>query len=231
MEKPPLILAIEDEADILELLRFNLDAQGWRISGAATGEQGLQKAISLEPDLILLDLMLPGINGIEVAKRIRATPQISATPIIMLTARGEEDDVVAGLDAGADDYVVKPFSLKVLLARVRRQLARPAEATESERQLIQRPGLIVDADRHKVLVEGQEVTLTSSEFKALFFMASKPGRIFTRNQIMEAVHGEGYIVTERAIDVMIVGLRRKLEGLGEQIETVRGVGYRMAEPA
>jgi two-component system phosphate regulon response regulator PhoB len=166
-----------------------------------------------------------------VAKRIRATPQIAATPIIMLTARGEEDDVVAGLDAGADDYVVKPFSLKVLLARVRRQLARPAEASESERQLIQRPGLIVDADRHKVLVEGQEVVLTSSEFKALFFMAGKPGRIFTRNQIMEAVHGEGYIVTERAIDVMIVGLRRKLEGLGEQIETVRGVGYRMAEPA
>ena len=224
------ILVVEDEADIAELIRYNLDKEGYRVAWAETGEQALTAAREQRPDLVLLDLMLPGLDGLEVCRRLSVDDQTKAIPIIMVTARGEEADIVTGLELGAADYVTKPFSPRILTARVRSVMRRRAPAAgQAEDEPIRTHGIQIDPRRHHVTVEGESVDLTATEFKILTFLARRPGWVFTRYQIVDGVRGPNYPVTERAIDVQIVALRRKLKDAGALIETVRGVGYRFKE--
>ncbi len=225
------ILVVEDEAPIQELLQFNLERNKYKVHVVDSGEKALDQAAKLRPDLILLDIMLPGADGLEVCKKLKADPKTENIPIIMLTALCEEADIVAGLELGADDYITKPFSPRVLLARVKAALRRIVDAKppqESE-NLIRIHDIVIDVDRHKVEVDDKEVTLTFTEFKVLQLMAGQPGRVFTRYQIVDAVHGDDYPVTDRSVDVQIVGLRKKLGDAGKCIETVRGIGYRLKE--
>jgi len=225
------ILVIEDEEDILALIHYNLIKEGFSVECATSGEEGYKKARDFCPGLILLDLMLPGMDGLEVCKRLRQAPETKDCPIIMLTAKGEEHDVVRGLELGADDYVPKPFSSQVLLARIRAVLRRRSKADQkqTQEQPIEIHALYIHPGRNKVVADGVEVELTFTEFKILTLLASRPGWVFNRSQIVDAVHGEGYAVTDRAVDVQIVGLRKKLGICGDYIETVRGVGYRFRE--
>ncbi len=222
------ILAIEDEEDILALVHFNLVKAGFQVSCATSGEEGLKLARTLRPDLVLLDLMLPGMDGLAVCRALRKDPDMAEIPIVMLTAKGEEGDVVAGLEQGADDYLSKPFSAKVLTARIQAVLRRRKIARRSEEPL--RAGdLLIHPGKRDVLVRGEGVSLTDTEFRLLHFLASRPGWVFTRDQIVNAVRGQDYAVTDRAVDVQVVGLRKKLGPCGDYIETVRGVGYRFRE--
>jgi two-component system, OmpR family, alkaline phosphatase synthesis response regulator PhoP len=225
------ILIIEDEEDLLALVHYNLVREGYRVTCAVNGEEGLQAARQELPDLLLLDLMLPGIDGLEVCRRLRKDSQLQALPVIMLTARGEEADVVAGLELGADDYVTKPFSPRILLSRVRAVLRRRREEppTDSAAEVLNVHRLSIHPGRNEVLVEGVPVELTFTEFRVLHLLAARPGWVFTRYQIVNAVRGEDYSVTDRAVDVQIVGLRKKLGSCGKYIETVRGVGYRFKD--
>jgi phosphate regulon transcriptional regulator PhoB len=222
------ILVVEDEDDIQELIRYNLEKEGYKVHCAATGERALKDVRSRKPDLVLLDLMLPGIDGLTVCREIRSLSDVRRIPIIMLTAKGEESDVVAGLEVGADDYVTKPFSPRVLIARVRALLRRQADdrPDDDARAVLKRGAVEIDPVRHQVLVEGSSVELTFTEFRVLQFLARRPGVVYTRYQIVDAVRGEDYPVTDRSVDVQIVGLRKKLGRHGQCIETVRGVGYR-----
>ncbi|AQQ70162.1 Phosphate regulon transcriptional regulatory protein PhoB [Limihaloglobus sulfuriphilus] len=227
------ILTVEDEPDVLELLSYNLEQADYEVIPAVNGLEAIEKAVSELPDLILLDLMLPVLDGFEVCKVVRARPETKDTRIIMLTARSQEEDIVKGLELGADDYITKPFSPKVLLARISSVLRRssrdkPQVQTQNE-NLLTSGRIAIDTLRHKVTSCGETVELTSSEFKLLKFLMTHPGWVFTRYQIVDAVHGEDYPVTDRSVDVMIVGLRKKLGDEGEAIETVRGVGYRFRE--
>ena len=226
------ILIIEDEEDILALIHYNLVKEGFQVLSSTSGEEGVKLAQSQSPDLILLDLMLPGIDGLEVCRILKGKQQTQATPIIMLTAKGEESDVVKGLEMGADDYITKPFSPKVLIARIqavsRRGGATPASEVD-DTEVIERGELFIHPGRNEVLVQGKPVELTFTEFRVLHFLASRPGWVFTRYQIVNAVRGEDYSVTDRAVDVQIVGLRKKLGPCGKYIETVRGVGYRFKD--
>lgn len=226
-----LILVIEDEEDILALIHFNLVRNGFRVECAASGEEGYKKTRDLRPDLVLLDLMLPGMDGLEVCRRLRQAPDAKDCPIIMLTAKGEEHDIVRGLELGADDYITKPFSPQVLLARVNAVLRRRGKSEDSSDldEPIQIHKLYIHPGRNKVVADEEPVELTYTEFKILMLLASRPGWVFTRSQIVDAIHGEGYAVTDRAVDVQIVGLRKKLGACGDYIETVRGVGYRFKE--
>jgi two-component system, OmpR family, alkaline phosphatase synthesis response regulator PhoP len=223
------ILVVEDEEDILELLRYNLAKEGFRVTGALSGEEAVRTARSTPPDLIVLDLMLPGMDGLTVCRELKMDAKTREVPIIILTAKGEEVDIVAGLELGADDYVIKPFSPRVLLARLRavlrRRQAEPAPVSDSLilHEMTLHPG------RHEVLVQGRPVDLTATEFRLLHFLARRPGWVFTRAQIVQGVQGEDYSVSDRAVDVQIVGLRKKLGPAGKYIETVRGVGYRLKE--
>ena len=225
------ILVIEDEEDILALVHYNLAKEGFRVQTATSGEDGLKAAQETPPDLILLDLMLPGMDGLEVCRALKREPVTAAVPIVMMTAKGEEADVVAGLELGADDYVTKPFSPRILVARARAVLRRRSEAAPkaSEEEAIQVGDLVIHPGRNEVLVAGQPVELTFTEFRVLLFLASRPGWVFTRYQIVNAVRGDDYAVTDRAVDVQIVGLRKKLGPCGNYIETVRGVGYRFKD--
>jgi len=222
------ILVVDDEEDIRELVQLNLDREGYRVLTCESGEQALAVIRSKTPDLIVLDLMLPGIDGLEVCKRLKADPGLQQIPVVMLTAKGEESDIVAGLELGADDYITKPFSGKVLVARVRRLLRKATEASE-EKGLVKVHDLVIDPGRHEVTVSGQAVTLTLTEFNILHTLARRPGQVFTRYQIVDSIHGDDYLVTDRAVDVQIVALRRKLGPCGRLIETVRGVGYRFKD--
>jgi two-component system phosphate regulon response regulator PhoB len=222
------ILVVDDEQDVLELVRYNLEREGFRVDTAASGEEALRKAAAKPPDLIVLDLMLPGIDGLDVCHELKASGKTSHIPLVMLTAKGEESDIVAGLELGADDYVTKPFSPKVLTARIRRLLKRTARREGAE-AVIKVHDITIDPSRHAVLAGKKPVPLTLTEFKILRAMARRPGRVFTRYQIMDSVHGDEYVVTDRAVDVQIVSLRRKLGSFGKLIETVRGVGYRFRE--
>ncbi len=226
-----LILVIEDEEDILALIHFNLIKAGLRVECAATGEEGYKKARDYKPDLILLDLMLPGMDGLEVCNRLRQAPETRDCPIIMLTAKGEEHDIVKGLELGADDYITKPFSPQVLLARVRAVMRRRTQPDNQPDQgsPIEIHELYIHPGRNKVVAAGETIELTLTEFKILTLLATRPGWVFNRTQIIDAVHSEGYAVTDRAVDVQIVGLRKKLGSCGEYIETVRGIGYRFKE--
>lgn len=225
------ILVIEDEEDILALIHFNLVKAGFQVECAVTGEEGFTKVREYNPDLVFLDLMLPGMDGLEVCRRLRQAPDTQDTPIIMLTAKGEEDDIVQGLELGADDYITKPFSPQILQARARAVLRRRAKTdkTNDLEQPIKIHDLYIHPGRNKVQACGKDIELTFSEFQLLCLLAGRPGWVFTRSQIVDAIHGEGYAVTDRAVDVQIVGLRKKLSSCGEYIETVRGIGYRFRE--
>jgi len=224
------ILAIEDEEDILALIHYNLGKEGFLVSTATSGESGLAQACQELPDLVVLDLMLPGMSGLDVCRSLKQNAATSKIPVIMLTARGEESDVVSGLEIGADDYITKPFSHKVLAARVRTVLRRAADAKALNKET---PLVIHDISihpgRNEVLLAGEAVDLTYTEFQILRLLAGRPGWVFTRSQMMDAVRGDDYAVTERAVDVQIVGLRKKLGMRGSYIETVRGVGYRFKD--
>jgi two-component system alkaline phosphatase synthesis response regulator PhoP len=223
------ILVVEDEEEILELLRYNLSKEGYKVTGVFSGEDALKETESKLPDLILLDLMLPGVDGLEVCKILKSDKETEHIPIVMLTAKGEEADIVTGLELGADDYITKPFSPRVLLARIKAVLRRKTREEVAETDIINIHNLVIHPGRHKVLVDGRPVSLTAGEFRLLHFLAGKPGWVFTRYQIVDAVHGEDYPVTDRSVDVQIVGLRKKLASAGKYIETVRGVGYRFKE--
>ncbi|MFP4415689.1 MAG: response regulator [Chitinispirillaceae bacterium] len=223
------IFVIEDEEDILELVAYNLTREGYQVQGFTSGEKALSYMRTHNTDCIVLDLMLPGMDGLEVCKTIRNTPETKNTPIVMLTAKGEEADIVTGLELGADDYIVKPFSPRILIARVRAVLRRRQPNSTDERQTIRINSMEIHPGRHEVLIGDSSVQLTSSEFRALHYLARKPGWVFTRYQIVEAVHGSNYPVTDRSVDVLIVGLRKKLGDAGKHIETVRGIGYRFKE--
>jgi len=226
------ILVIEDEEDILALIYYNLGKEGFQVSTATSGEAGLEQARHEMPDLVVLDLMLPGMSGLEVCRKLKQNNATARIPVIMLTARGEETDIVAGLEIGSDDYVTKPFSHKVLAARIRSVLRRASEEpVEDTNSPIKIHDLIIHPGRNEVLVDGTPVELTFSEFQILKLLAARPGWVFTRNQIMDTVRGDDYAVTERAVDVQIVGLRKKLGDHGCYVETVRGVGYRFKDMA
>ncbi len=222
------ILIVDDEEDVLELVRYNLDKNGYRIETATTGEKALTKARTKLPDLIILDLMLPGIDGLQVCKKLKSDAKTEHIPIIMLTAKGEEADIVTGLELGADDYVTKPFSPKVLVARVRRILHKTI-ARDLKKAPVKIHELIIDPARRQVLIKNKPVDLTFTEFNILYVLAKRPGLVFTRYQIVDMLHGDDYLVTDRAVDVQIVGLRKKLGPCSKYIETVRGVGYRFKD--
>jgi len=223
------ILVVDDEEDILELVRYNLDREGFMVQCAASGEAALESAAMGPIDLIVLDLMLPGIDGLEVARRIRLSVDNKDTPIIMLTAKGEEADIVAGLELGADDYVTKPFSPRILVARIKAVMRRRSGVIENESDILNIRELSIHRGRRYVSVNGKPLNLTFTEFQVLYFLARRPGWVFTRSQIVDAVRGDDYPVTDRSVDVQIVGLRKKMEPYGHYIETVRGVGYRFIE--
>jgi len=222
------ILVIEDEKDIQELIRYNLEKEGFKVSCAATGEAALAAVASTPPELIVLDLMLPGIDGLTVCKELRAQARTKTIPIVMLTAKSEEIDIVTGLEVGADDYITKPFSPRVLLARLRAALRR-RESDGDSAAVIRRGSIVIDASRHEVTLDGMPVSLTLTEFRVLEFLARRPGIVFSRYQIVDAVKGEDYPVTDRSVDVQIVGLRKKMGSFSGCIETVRGVGYRFKD--
>ncbi len=223
------ILVVDDEEDILELLKFNLSREGYQVLCAVSGEQALRLVRSENPDLIMLDLMLPGIDGLEVTRRLKNDPDTKNLPIVMLTAKGEEADIVTGLELGADDYITKPFSPRILIARIRAVLRRRIKGQTEETSVLRIHDLEIDPGRHEVLVNEKPVQLTFTEFGILNYLARRPGWVFTRFQIVEAVRGEDHPVTDRSVDVQIVGLRKKLGPAGKYIETVRGVGYRFKE--
>ncbi len=222
------ILIVDDEEDIIELIKYNLKNEGYSILKAQTGEQAIKIANRSHPDLIVLDLMLPGIDGLEVTKYLKNNEQTNDIPIVMLTAKGEESDIVTGLELGASDYISKPFSPKVLIARIRAILRR-RKKTSLDSQVKQEGDLIIDRTQYEVTINGIKVNLTLSEFELLSFLADNKGWVFTRGQIVDAIHGENYAVTQRSIDVIIVGLRKKLKNYASAIETIRGVGYRFKE--
>ncbi|RLG20428.1 DNA-binding response regulator [Candidatus Micrarchaeota archaeon] len=224
----PHVLVIDDEEDILELLRYHLSREGYTVECVSDGEKALESVRRKVPDIILLDLMLPGIGGLELCKLLRRDDRTAQIPIVMLTARSEEADVVAGLEIGADDYITKPFSPRVLVARVKAVLRRRKLESSQAGTLI-RGDLAIYPHRYEVQVKGEPVALTVGEFKILHFLARRPGWVFTREQILSAVHGEDYPVAGRSVDVLIASLRRKLGEAGSMIETVRGVGYRFRE--
>jgi len=223
------ILVVEDEEDILELVRYNLSREGYQVLYTTSGEEALKITQSEALDLIVLDLMLPGIDGLEVAKILKNDSKTRDIPIIMLTAKGEEADIVTGLELGADDYVTKPFSPRILIARIRAVLRRKTTQPPDETSIIQRHGLVIHPGRRDVRINGEPVELTYTEFQVLYYLAKRPGWVFTRYQIVEAVRGDDYPVTDRSVDVQVVGLRKKLGPFGKYIETVRGVGYRFRE--
>ena len=224
------ILIVEDEEDLRELLIFNLAREGFHVSAVPTGEQALSRVAVDAPDLLLLDLMLPGVGGLDVCRRIKSDPLLSKVCVVMLTAKGEESDIVAGLELGADDYITKPFSPRVLLARLRAMLRRTtSEHTQLTTDVIDRGGLLIDPQRHEVRLGDRVIELTAMEFRLLSLLAQRPGRVFTRQQIIEAIHGGETGVTDRSVDVQVVMLRRKLEHRADDIETVRGVGYRFRD--
>lgn len=225
----PRILVVDDEPDLLELASFNLSKNGFDTRCVTSGEAALDAVRRDPPDAIVLDLMLPGVDGLEVCRQLKNDPATRAVPIVMLTAKGEERDVVAGLEQGGDDYIAKPFSPKVLVARVKAVLRRKVSEPADDTAVLKHGGLMIHPGRREVTVDGQQVVLTYTEFGILHFLARRPGWVFTRGQIVDGVQGQDVAVTDRSVDVHIVALRRKLGPIGENVETVRGVGYRFKD--
>jgi len=225
-----IVLIIDDEEDLIELVRYNLEKEGFEVVGAGDGESGLSKAVKTKPDVIIIDLMLPGIDGLEVCRLLRSRSETSRIPLIMLTARSDESDRVVGLELGADDYITKPFSPRELAARVK-ALLRRIHGFQQQKSLIRCGDLSIDCSSHEITCNGSAVGLTATEYRLLQFMASNPGRVFSRNAIIEKVLGRDVTVLDRTIDVHIMALRRKLGKCGQWIETIRGFGYRFREEA
>jgi len=221
------VLIVEDERDMAELVAMRLKREGYVVDVAHDGVEGLRKVRSGPPDLVLLDLMLPGMSGTELAAEVRADPRTADVPIIMLTAKTAESDVVVGLHVGADDYVTKPFSMSVLVARVAAVLRRAAASAAGSGVLSVGP-IRIDRDRHRVEVDGRAVALTLTEFRLLAAIAAGRGRVLTRNQLIDRALGPDVVVTDRTIDVHLTALRRKLGKARKYIQTVRGIGYRLA---
>lgn len=220
------ILIVEDEEDILKLIEVNLLKNGFEATGVQSGEKAVESINKNYYDLVLLDLMLPGIDGLEVCKQLKNNAGTKELPIIMLTAKGEEGDIIKGLESGADDYITKPFSPKVLLARIKTVLRRQDNNSYNNEAVINIDKLYIHPVKHEVLLDNKSLKLTSAEFKALHLLASKPGWVLTRYNIIDHIRGEEYAVTDRSVDVLMVGLRKKLGKFGHYIETVRGVGYK-----
>ena len=227
--KKETILVVDDEEDILELVRYNLQREGYQVEAASSGEKALKLARQQPPELIVLDLMLPGMDGLDVARHLKNDARCRQVPIVMLTAKGEEADVVTGLELGAEDYVTKPFSPRILVARIKAVLRRRNEPSAEGDERIEIHDLEIHPGRREVRVAGVTVDLTYTEFQVLHCLARRPGWVFTRAQIVDAVRGDNYPVTDRSVDVQVVGLRKKLGAAGRYIETVRGVGYRFRE--
>jgi two-component system phosphate regulon response regulator PhoB len=222
------ILVVEDEPDILELVRMNLAQAGFEVASAETGDEALEALRRSPPDLVVLDLMLPDRSGTEVCRDMRSDPRLRETPVIMLTAKGEEVDRIVGFELGADDYVTKPFSPRELVLRVKAVLRRGREAPQPEQRLAHGP-LVLDVDRHRCEVAGEDVRLTAKEFGLLQALMERPGRVLTREQLLDRVWGSDISVTLRTVDTHLKRLREKLGPTSELIDTIRGVGYRFAE--
>jgi two-component system phosphate regulon response regulator PhoB len=222
------ILVVDDEPDLLELVRFNLDRAGFRVETAASGEEALARLRRSTPDLLVLDLMLPDLSGEEVCRRVRADSGLTGLPVIMLTAKSEEVDRVVGFELGADDYVTKPFSPRELVLRVKALLRRSYEAAAASAPLERGP-LRLDPERHRCAVKGEEVELTAKEFQLLEVLMRRPGRVMTREKLLDEVWGSDIAVTARTIDTHLKRLREKLGVAADLIQTVRGLGYRFAE--
>ncbi len=226
----PKILVIEDESDILEVIQYNLEREGHKVIACRNGEQGLSRIRTDNPDLVILDLMLPGMDGVEVCRQVKSDPITRAIPVIMVTAKAEESDIVLGLGIGADDYIAKPFSPKELIARVKVVLRRgPLREESGGGERVVRGELTIDLGRHEATIGSEALTLTPTEMRLLHFLASHPGRVFPRSHLLSRVIGEDAIVTDRNIDVHVRALRQKLGNSADVIETVRGVGYRFAD--
>ena len=225
------ILIIEDDTEIQELLSFSMAREGWKLVQVKTAEEGLDYLKKNRVDCILLDIMLPGMDGFKFLKKIKEVERCRGIPVIMATARGEEADIITGLELGADDYVIKPYSPKVLNARIRVSLRRQEESGAGVKTRIWQQGkLRLDADRHAASYDDKPLDLYATEFALLQHFISHPDMVFTRSQIIAAIKGADYPVTDRSVDVQILGLRKKLAEAGEMIETIRGVGYRLRTP-
>ena len=223
------ILVVDDEKDILEMIRYNLERENYHVHCVESGEEAVATARKEHPDLIVLDLMLPGLDGFDVCRILKEDSDTSTIPIVMLTAKGEETDIVTGLELGAEDYITKPFSPKILIARIRTVLRRKRKSAQQNTDTIQIHNIHIDVTRFEVLVDSDPIELTATEFQILHFLAKRPGWVFTRSQIIDEVKGSDYPVTDRSVDVQIVGLRKKFLTAGQYIETVRGIGYRFKE--
>lgn len=223
------VFIVEDDEDIRELISYNLKKNNYLVKEFDSGEDMFEVLSSEKCDIILLDIMLPGDDGLTICKKLKRNESTEDIPVVMITAKGEESDIITGLELGADDYIVKPFSPKVLVARIRTILRRKEQVEEINREDINVHELKIVPGRYEVTVNGEKIDLTASEFKALHFLASKPGWVFTRYQIVENVHGNNYPVTDRSVDVMMVGLRKKLKSASKYVETIRGIGYRFKD--
>jgi len=223
------ILIVDDEEDIVELVKYNLAKEGYQVICATTGEEALALARKQLPDMLILDLMLPGVDGLDVCRLLKAEAKTRHIAIVMLTAKGDEADIVAGLELGADDYVIKPFSPRVLLARIKAVFRREQVGVTENKSTIKIEGITILPDRHEVFLGAELAEFTNTEFKILHLLARQPGVVLTRYQIVDLVHGDSYPVTDRSIDVQVVGLRKKLGSYGHLLETVRGVGYRFRD--
>lgn len=224
------IVIVEDEPDILDVLSYNLKREGYEVATAQDGSRGLELIQNEKPKLVLLDLMLPGMDGLDVCRSLKSDDATKAIPVIMLTAKGEESDIVLGLGIGADDYITKPFSPKELIARVKAVLRRFEQADgTSKEQVIEVDQLSIDFNKHRVSLDGVEVKLTATEFRLLKYLASNPGRVFSREQLLDQAFGNDVVVVDRNIDVHIRGIRKKIDPDQLYIETIRGVGYRFKD--
>ncbi len=226
--KKPKIVVIEDEVDILEVINYNLSKEGFDVCSALDGEEGLALIKKEVPDLVLLDLMLPGLDGIEICRKLKTDYSTRSIPIIMVTAKGEESDIVLGLGMGADDYMVKPFRPRELMARIRSVLRR-GEFIEEGEGVVSIDELVIDINRHEVKLEGKIIVLTAMEFKLLHFLASHPGQVFTRENLLNHISSDDTFIIDRNIDVHIRSIRKKLIKHRELIETIHRVGYRFRD--
>jgi two-component system, OmpR family, alkaline phosphatase synthesis response regulator PhoP len=229
------ILIVEDELEIAELVRFHVEREGFSSRVVQSGRVALTAVEKEHPDLILLDLMLPDLDGLEVCRRLKRQPETRNIPILIVSAKGDEADIVAGIELGADDYVTKPFSPKVLMARVKNILRRVSgedePVAEGKRVGLADGAMVIDTDRHTVLLHNKPIDLTVTEFGIIQYLSSRPGFVRTRDQIISAVHGDSAVLSSRTVDVHVTALRRKLGELGGMIQTVRGVGYRLSDLA
>lgn len=223
------ILLVEDERSLTDVLAYNLERDGYEVFVAHEGKEGLRKAQTILPDVVILDLMLPGMSGLDICKELKSNPKTANLPVLMLTSKSEESDQIVGFAVGADDYVTKPFSTKVLLQRIKALLRRKQAPEVPDAELLAFGKIKIDKRSHKVLHGSQQLLLTPTEFRMLETLMRQPGRAFTRHDLMDSAIGDGAIVLERTIDVHVKSLRRKLGSSGDFIETVRGIGYRFRE--